>query len=66
MFIGRIDQLFSSSDGVDFSYFCKFDELKGVSAHPTGAIFPHIKDSCYQPTDSDADDIQSCDKAKEQ
>ena len=29
MFIGRIDQLFSSSDGVDFSYFCKFDELKG-------------------------------------
>ena len=39
------------SDGVDYSYFCKFDELKNVVAHLEGASFPSIEGSCYCPPD---------------
>lgn len=50
LFTGHIDQSFLVSDGVDYSYFCKFDELKDVVAHSEGTTFPTIKNSCYRPT----------------
>lgn len=50
----HIDQSFLVSDGVNYSYFCKFDELKDVVARSkktTKTTFPTIKNSCYHPTD---------------
>lgn len=47
----HIDQSFLVSDGVNYSYFCKFDELKDVVARSKKTTFPTIKNSCYHPTD---------------
>lgn len=43
----------SVSASVDFSYFCKFDELENVVAHLEDAAFPSIEGSCYCSSDLD-------------
>ena len=51
--------------GDDFSYFCKFNELEGVIAHPIVTSFPSIKDSCYCPTNADSGKTSLCDENKD-